>query len=294
MNNKTRCFALALLCAIIAASSASAVKVSADTGPKPSVTVCVNDIPEGGKVYVTLLSKNNMSGPYRADGKYYKEEEVDLTDKAFAEYKDADGFYYLYNYRKVTANDNRFRWGYYPPTTFKILIYSEKDNSFLVSGVLERYAFSSYYTVGLKEGSFSQNGELLAENSYDYVGETCRLIARILFTLLVEVGIAYAFGYRKKSFAVILAANLVTQIGLNVALNLINYSSGFLAFLLWYIALELLVVIVESVFYMIAVPKIDKDCPVKLKKFWVLLLYSLAANVASFATGALIFWGIGI
>ncbi len=267
------------------------VKASADTGPKPSVTVSVADIKEDGVYYMTLLSKYNSSGPNSFDAKYYGE--IDEIDKKFADYKDEDGYYYLYYYKKVSA-ENPFKWSYYPPNQFKILIYSADQNAFISSGKLERYAFSSYFTVSVSNDKLLANGELEAVRSYDYFGETCKLILRIVFTVAVELGIAFLFGYRGKSFTVILVANLVTQIALNVGLNVINYFKGALSLIIAYIVIEILVLIVESVFYMIAVPKIDKDCPEKLKRFWVLLLYSVAANAASFGLGALIFWSIGV
>lgn len=272
-------------------SAAFSVKASADMGPKPSVTVNVTNMPEGGVYYMTLLSEHEISGPYRADAKRHGE--INEIDKKFADYKDEDGYYYLYYYERVSAEES-FKWGYYPPQRFKILIYSANQDVFISSGKLEQYAFASYFTASVSGDKLLAEDELKVVRSYDYFGEICKLILRIVFTVAVEIGIAFLFGYRGKSFKVILIANLVTQIALNVGLNVINYLNGLLFLIIAYIFFEIVILLAESVFYMIAVPKIDKDCPKKLKRFWVLLLYSVAANVASFALGALIFWSIGI
>lgn len=267
------------------------IKASADTGPKPRVTVSVANMPKDGVYYMTLLCEHKRNGPFRADDKYYGE--IDEIDKKFADYKDGDGYYYLYYYESVSSSKS-FNWGYHPPYRFKILIYSVNQDAFISSGVLERYAFESYFTASVSGDKLFADDELTVVRSYDYFGEICKLILRIVFTVAVEIGIAFLFGYRGKSFKVILIVNLITQIALNVALNLINYRDGVLYLIIAYILSEIIILLAESVFYMIAIPKIDKDCPKKLKRFWVLLLYSLAANVASFALGALIFWSIGV
>lgn len=42
---------------------------------------------------------------------------------------------------------SEFKWTYYPPQRFKILVYFPETDSFAVSGIYERYAFDSYYKV---------------------------------------------------------------------------------------------------------------------------------------------------
>ena len=147
------------------------MKASADTGPKPSVRVTFENM--GDELcYGTLLSKTPSTGPTRAwdgteDGKPIFNGVKETVWRAFTEFKDEDGFYFLQWFRRADEN-KALNWTYYPPQTFKILLYypdratksGAADNSaggatrdsettaasgaFCVSDVLERYAFHSY------------------------------------------------------------------------------------------------------------------------------------------------------
>ena len=110
-------------------------------------------------------------------------------------------------------------------------------------------------------------------------------LARILITIVIEMGVAFLFGFfGKKAVFLLLVVNTVTQIALNVLLNVINYHSGQVAFVVWYILMELLIFAAEAVVYAIWLRKFDSE-PRK-RRFYV--LYALVANAASFATGLLI------
>ena len=67
----------------------------ADTGPKPSVHVKLQNLPEG-PVYGTLLSKSESTGPASYDPDYEPQEWDSVQDiavwRAFQGYEDADGF----------------------------------------------------------------------------------------------------------------------------------------------------------------------------------------------------------
>ncbi len=87
----------------------------------------------------------------------------------------------------------------------------------------------------------------MASKSYDYTWEIISLVARIVLTIALELGIALLFGYREKKVLAFLAViNIVTQITLNVALNIINYNSGALTFTFSYVLLEILVFAIEA------------------------------------------------
>lgn len=97
-----------------------------------------------------------------------------------------------------------------------------------------------------------EGGQILltAQKSYDYTWELFSLVCRILITVLLEIGIALLFGFRgRKLLLTILGVNVVTQVTLNVILNVINYHQGFLAFLLGYFFLEFLVFVIETIAY---------------------------------------------
>lgn len=289
---KKRSIYVLLVCAIAAVALFPGT-VYADMGPKPSVRVSLTHM--GGEIcYGTLLSQRESTGPHTAwdgteEGKhlpYGLDEEIWA---AFVSYEDADGYYFLQTAWECTGGGG-IAWTYYPPSSFKILLYFPESGSFLVSGIYERYAFDSYFTVDL--AAVGEGGLLLAERSYDYTWEILSLVCRIVATILLELGIALLFGFRqKKQVAVILAVNAVTQVTLNVLLNLINYSQGGFALLAFYLLFEVLVFAVEAVAYSLLFRRVGEDkVPV-----WKSIVYALTANAVSFAAGLVIVrWMPGI
>ena len=198
--------------------------------------------------------------------------------EGLAEYEDPDGFYFLQELWDCSDGE-ALKWTYYPPSIFKILLYFPQSESFLVSPIYTSYAFDSYYTVNM---TLAENGSFIAVKSYDYRWEGISLLARILLTLGLELGIAILFSYReKKMLSFIALVNVVTQIGLNLYLNWINFHSGPMAFTFHYILLEIFVFAVEAVLYAVFFPKFSKEQTKKGKP----VLYSLTANAASFVFG---------
>ena len=265
------------------------IAVSADTGPKPSVRITFENM--GDELcYATLLSKAPGEGPNSVwDGNddhisNYEGIELDIW-RAFADYKDSDGYYFLQRTWMVNE-DKEFTWGYYPPDTFKILLYYPQTERFVVSGICERYAFDTYYTVDMNgvdiDSVTSGNDGIDAYRSYQWRDEVISLIARILITLVIEMSVALLFGFGvKKAFAFLAIVNATTQIVLNVLLNIINFNSGQRAFLVGYILLELIVIAIEAVIYSTFMKKFtDKSKPI-----WLYVLYAFVANTVSFGVG---------
>ncbi len=274
------------------------ITASADFGPKPSVRIELCGI--GDEVcYATLLSKTESTGPssawngdeeyanHKGISEYYPlEYEIWL---AFVEYEDSDGYYFLQE-GWLVDDDTPLAWTYYPPSSFKLLLYFPERGAFVSSGIYERYAFDSYFSLdisGIDLGSAGGEAtlvaeQLVAERSYDYTMETVSLIARIIGTIAVELIVALVFGFAHKAQLWLLTGvNVVTQIGLNVILNIVNYQRGYLAFLFTYIELEILVFIAEAVLYCLLINKVSDR---KRGKF-ATVLYALVANAASFAAG---------
>lgn len=257
--------------------------VSADMGPKPSVRVQITGL--SGEYYVTLLSLQSSTGPQSAwDGtdRYasYHEGDKDYDIwKTFVEYEDADGYYFLQVFSKCRGEDE-FAWTYYPPDNFKVIIYVPETGEFIESDICERYAFDSYFLFDVGEESVSATGTI--EKNYDYTLETVSLIARIVLTIAFEFGIALLFGYRSKNQLVFIGVtNVVTQIALNVTLNVVNFYNGQWSFVAWYVFLEICVFTLEAVLYYAKLNVLGQ----KPKKRWLAAVYALAANAGSFAVG---------
>ncbi len=222
------------------------MSVSADIGPKPSVKIEFIGLEEE-EYYVTLLSENDSTGPWSHGNEYYEYMGDEAVFHKFSEYEDADGYYFL-SYMEECSDDDVFEWNYYPPQKFKVLIYlPEKDSFIATEQIYERYAFDSYFTVHVSE---IEALPIEVEETYDFSMEIVSLIARVILTIGAEILIALLFWYRdKKSLIIIALANVVTQVGLNVLLNVINYNSGQYAFVFHYVWMEIVVFIIEALIY---------------------------------------------
>ncbi len=283
------CAALLALCVFTAAASA-------DTGPKPSLHISFSGIGDT-ECWAAVLSEEKYYGPYSAlepEDLTGMEDSTDVFWK-LATYRDADGFYFLQQYSEVTG-DRGIGWSYYPPSVFKVLLYFPATDSYVVSGIYSRYAFDSYFTFTLSDRTL--NGEqptgnanapdvtqaapvLTGERDYDWSGEATGLAARLVLTLLLELGLALCFGYRtKRPLRVILLTNICTQLLLNLALNYVRFQNGPRAFEIGYVLLELAVFAVEAGIYALLLPKRAPGTGAKRG-----VLYALAANALSFAGG---------
>lgn len=303
------------------------MKASADTGPKPSVRVTFENM--GDELcYGTLLSKTPSTGPTRAwdgteDGKPIFNGVKETVWRAFTEFKDEDGFYFLQWFRRADEN-KALNWTYYPPQTFKILLYypdratksGAADNSaggatrdsettaasgaFCVSAVLKKYAFHSYYFVDMRNVQSETIGtiaKISATQGYDYSAEILGFFVRFIITLGVETLLALAFGLRtKRAFLTVLAANGATQVALNILLNVqLHFNNVYGVFPLYFFA-ELFVFVAEAALYCFIFGKRKnggvsgsadenggKAAIAYSKKR--LILYAFTANLVSFCIG---------
>lgn len=294
-KRKIKQFFIRVLCALFV-FMALPVTIHADIGPKASVRIQFKNMPDE-LCYGTLLSEKESTGPASVwDGiKEHARKDEETADiwNAFVNYKDPDGYYYLQQHDKV-SDTNEIAWTYYPPNRFKILLYYPETGTFVSSGIYERYAFDTYYTVDMDgidihdveyNEELSTNERIEAYRSYEYRQEMIGLAVRIVLTIVIEMLVALLFGFREKKQLVILAVvNIITQILLNVGLNIINYNSGAMAFTIFYVLLEVVVFIVEAILYCTLL----KKASMKKKKNGYYVLYSFIANLVSFIAGMII------
>jgi len=264
------------------------VSANADMGPKPSVVIDFIGL-EDKAYYVTLLSADKSTGPYSVVdndylGQYQPGDEYYDIFSKFAEYKDTDNFYFI-QYFEECSQTHQFTWGYYPPDKFKILLYFPETDSFIIDNEYhERYAFDSYFSAYISDSNFvsTVQNDIIVEKSYNYAHEIISLAVRILLTVLIELAVMLLFRFReKKQILFVVFVNIVTQIVLNLTLSVISYYLGSMAFIFFYILLELLVVTIEAILYIWYFKKYSENEYPKWKP-WI---YALAANFVSFALG---------
>ena len=270
---------LALLCVVLTLVTLLATTALADTGPKPSIRITFSGL-EGQRYYITLLVETDPKGP----GPGRTNDLVDADEAnaydAFKAYKDEDG-YRFYGYLRDGTESHYYSWNYYPPKHFKILLWFPESETYAVSGPCNRYAFETYYHV---DASDWEPGQLLPrEKNYPVMKETTKFLIRVLLTVFFEVFIALIFDIRGwKQILLMVGVNLLTQIGLNFALN--GYSRVVFVGYVLYTMLEVLVAIAEWLLYRLMLPRLSGK-PLTRDR---VAAYAFTANGVSFVAGILL------
>ena len=245
--------------------------VNADMGPKPASYITIKGV-EGD--YVACFAAQNAFGPNINYEMWleYQDESWAQEYNPIMEYQDEEGFKWIERY--YTCHDeSKISFTYYCPDIYKIVIY-QNDELYMATEALEMYAYATYYEIDFSTGTINTPKDIKVTNTYDYLGETLGLLFRIVATLAIEIGVFYLFRlYTKRNLNVVLIINLITQIFLNVAVNVINYTSGILSAILLLFLLEFIILIVEFIAYQILL---------KVKNRFLIILYPIIANLLSF------------
>jgi len=267
------------------------IPVSADVGPKPSVSVSIRGLPAEVVYYATLLSETSSNGPLQAfQGEIPKsDDQGELPDiwEKFVRFEDPDGFYYLQEHWSLQGNGS-FSWGYYPPDTFKLLLYFPEYDSFVVSERTERYTFESTYIADLKDIDYQTPGTTSVVNiepaDPHFIIAISDALIRIVLTLAIELLLALAFGYRaKKQLIFISIVNIITQLLMNAVLVFFRHEAGFFISALSYVLMEFFIFTIEAELYAIFLKPLSEK-PISRGKT---VLYAFVANFLSCIIGLL-------
>lgn len=259
----------------------SSLVISADTGPKPKTTITIYNLDKSD--YIIGYATKKKSGPHSfyepgADVFYGSSDDLDVL---YEKYQLADGFrLYDISYSYSNVDEFTLESGYYWPSDFKLLIYDKINDRCYISEEVETYAFHSYFKCDFKA---IDSTIFSLVKTYNYTNEIFSFIIRLIVTLVIEMLIALIFRYTRKSYLIILVTNLVTQIGLNLALNLDAHFNGRQPIMIIvYVFIELAIILVEGIIYQIFLKR-------KNNGFNFGFLYSIIANVVSFVLG-MILW----
>ena len=249
----------------------------ADMGPKPSVRIGIEGLDPDEPCWGTLLSEEASTGPSRAyDGENARVGEAgEDVWRAFVDYEDPDGYYFLQELWPC-SEDGRLWWTYYPPEEFKLLLYFPETGEFVSSGKCSAYAFTSWFDARLSDG------ELALSKSYDYSGAIVNFAVRCALTVALECAAAY-FLFRLRTpgrLKAVAAVNVITQLALNLVVNIIAYLAGSFMIAFRFFLLECLVFAAEGALYDMFFRRAGE--PVPVKRCWAL---SLVGNLMSYALG---------
>lgn len=249
----------------------------ADMGPKPSVRIGIEGLDPDEPCWGTLLSEEASTGPSRAyDGENARVGEAgEDVWRAFVDYEDPDGYYFLQELWPC-SEDGQLWWTYYPPEEFKLLLYFPETGEFVSSGKCSAYAFTSWFDARLSDG------ELALSKSYDYSGAIVNFAVRCALTVALECAAAY-FLFRLRTpgrLKAVAAVNVITQLALNLVVNIIAYLAGSFMIAFRFFLLECLVFAAEGALYDMFFRRVGE--PVPVKRCWAL---SLVGNLMSYALG---------
>lgn len=269
------CFILFLLVVCLCLGCITS-PVMADMGPKPSITVNIQN-PPSGTYYVALLSKKqgvmNLEDLYREKRETCPEEVLE-TLAAYNE----DGFsLYLEpvgnNILSSAENGSSFRFWYMVPTTFKVAIVTE-DLQVITSPVITRNNFNSVCTYDVAGNTITEK----PFSKYSMLKYCDSALHCLLITLVVEFVVMLCFRLMSlKNFLHFLLINLITQILLNAVLlgtNGLRFSSGW-QFGMWVIA-EIGIIVIEALYYKGKLKNKEGDpCPTRG------IAFGITANIVS-------------
>ena len=274
MKKRFKAFVLATM--VVFALVAAAVCVSADTGPKPSITIKTNGT-VGEKYYLDLLIECDNGYPNLKDAEI-AELDAEMF-KTLSEYTD-DGWYPAIAHGTpaplfgtvVPEDDGTSRFSYFgTPNRFKVIIVTE-SGTVKVSDVVEKTVYQQVFSLDFADMTVKTSQS--AAKSY-----LIQFASTFFPTLIIEFLLLFTFGLSpKKYWWAIIAVNLVTQLFLTsvLACNPVILYGGFIFF---FVMLELVVMLIEAAAYLVIMKK---------ERLWKRIVYAVTANVASAVVGGIL------
>ena len=198
---------------LLLVSSMKTKEVKADIGPKASLTVTVTGISE--PYFFDILQYEKYYNSPILEGEVLEERLLGYYLETYPNilngYLDDEDFnsYLLYSPMgivKRTSFSNTeqiFVMDYMIPDTYKIILVTEND-IMIVSETLTKTAFNTVLTFDLTgvDTSINQTGVGIVTGNISFARLTLdtllRTILRVIYTLIIEIGILYIYLYRKK------------------------------------------------------------------------------------------------
>ncbi len=263
-----------LLCALIPVFAAHA---NADYGPKPSVIITAEELPEGIR-FGTLLAAAESYGRWHAADRPAGNEKGGAyagAYNAFLDYAAQDDYYFWG--RVFEIEDGTLVWSYYPPEQFKVLLYDPDADMLYAGGETKRYALDSVYRADIHE-----DGTVTLSSAPYRARIVLSFCSGLLFTVSAEVLTGLLFGYRRKNeILLIIAVNCVTQLCLILFLFLSDRILFERAWFLIFPLLELAVITGEAAVYAARLRSHSKKRAA---------VYAVLANAVTLLSGVLAAW----
>lgn len=271
IDKRIACFFITLLVFFLMFPAAA----SADSGPKPTITVKLSGLPET-ECIATLLGDTQSTGPWYVDHDYIQRYAKEgISQEVFLKFREhkTEGWYFLGFLSNVTETHS-LSWTYYPPQNFRVLVYMPKTDTWLISEKCSRFAFDSYFVAAT-----GSDGKSLSVTASDSMWIRAFFI-RLIVTVVVELIIALIFGLRScRQIITVLISNIITQIALNLLLST-RFGGGLWDTALVYLPCEIAVFALEALAYVLLLR--DSHSPKRL------VAYAFTANLVTFLIGIML------
>ena len=248
----------------------------ADHGPKPSITIHVQNGPDG--YYIGLLEPDSEPGYFLKGLRDYYKETADEELKTLL-YYEKDGWYLhvppVSDAYHRSNSDSSFEFGYMVPSTFRVIIVSY-DGTVYLSDSIQKKAFNAVFDYDVATGKITENN---SESIRHYVKNA--LLCYII-TLLIEGLILWWNDLgTKKNWVHFLIINTLTQVLLNGSLAHYDWAhDDTIGMIFLFFSLELAIFLLEAMYYSFFLRKKDGTKDRSLCK-----KYAVAANLASMIGG---------
>ena len=283
---KGRTFAWITWCMLMLCLSLyMASSAKADMGPKPSVKIRIENMPQQRFVLALLTKddnpevksnflKENMHDPH--DSMNHKIYEYEEEGWKLALGPGRDPFMVNSGYDGLTKRycDGRAQFTYYAPSNFKVILVTE-DGSQYVSNEITTTRFSAECIYDLATGELTEDLEAYLEHDkQDYFG-----MAKLYLvgTLMVEGFLLILFGLSQaRNLPVFFLANVLTQAYMHMDgwYFEIHHGSGGMEGTVHYIVKETMIILVECLLYAFFMKQ-------KNGKKLRIILYAIVANLVS-------------
>jgi len=232
----------------------SAPAVFANSAEPPSILIVVPNAPTGMELVLNIgnnFDPENIKIPYEEEN-LSKDGAILVPSEAQRQWLETSFRFYVYHLD--------------PQETYEILMTVDGESSRIpITNIENRY--NNVYTLDWK------NKTLTADRSP--MRSALFVFLRVTLTLIIEGAVFFLMGFRsKRSWLVFLILNLFTQGALNIWLNSMFPTNGYVIFAL--VFGEFFVFIAEMIGFLAFVTE---------KKRWQRVLYVLLANMASLVLG---------
>lgn len=232
--------------------------VSADIGPKPSLTLKVN-YNTNYKIHVELLKKGDLSDDVYEYSNHLSPVFYDyLLDRSFDGYISATLYDHKpYNFGVLIKEDYfEAHATYRYPKYFKVLIFDETNNKVFITEDIRQEAFDSIMEITISDDNKNYDVITIVEKDikisekHSFKTGFLGIVVRVVLTIAAEALILFLFFYRKKeSYFIVTLTNFITQLLLSIILFLSFYYSGAFIYALSFVIGEVIVIAVELLIF---------------------------------------------